>query len=64
MTPDLPRAKRFYARRSLRILPLYYVTFFGFLLLAHVLPLGADRDSRIASWNRTQAFVASLVSQF
>jgi F420-dependent oxidoreductase-like protein len=29
-------------------------------LAVRVLPLGADRESRIASWNRTQAFVSSL----
>jgi 5,10-methylenetetrahydromethanopterin reductase len=29
-------------------------------LAVRVLPLGADRDSRIESWKRTEAFVASL----
>ena len=29
-------------------------------LAVRVLPLGADRESRIASWNRTEAFVSSL----
>ncbi len=33
-------------------------------LAVRVLPLGADRESRIASWNRTQAFVSSLCLQF
>jgi F420-dependent oxidoreductase-like protein len=33
-------------------------------LAVRVLPLGADRESRIASWNRTQAFVSSLCPQF
>ena len=33
-------------------------------LSVRVLPLGADRDARIASWNRTQAFVASLGPEF
>jgi F420-dependent oxidoreductase-like protein len=29
-------------------------------LAVRVLPLGTDRESRIASWNRTEAFVSSL----
>jgi F420-dependent oxidoreductase-like protein len=29
-------------------------------LSVRILPLGADRDARIESWNRTEAFVASL----
>jgi F420-dependent oxidoreductase-like protein len=32
-------------------------------LAVRVLPLGADRASRIASWNRTELFVASLCPQ-
>ena len=33
-------------------------------LAVRVLPLGADRDARIASWNRTEAFVSSLCPEF
>ncbi len=29
-------------------------------LAVRILPLGADRESRVASWNRTEAFVSSL----
>jgi 5,10-methylenetetrahydromethanopterin reductase len=32
-------------------------------LSIRVVPIGADRDARLASWERTEAYVASLVSE-
>jgi F420-dependent oxidoreductase-like protein len=33
-------------------------------LAVRVLPLGVDREARVASWNRTEAFVSSLCPEF